>query len=80
VLDSAACLADAQLEARGHFIALEGVGISTTIEATRSRLSRTPARADETPPTLGRDTQEVLEMLGYDSDRISELVIAGVLG
>ncbi len=80
VLDSAGAVADPQLVARGHFVPLEADGQRTVVEDTRSRLSRTPARVRGGPPTLGRDNQEVLrELLGYDEDRITELVIAGVL-
>jgi crotonobetainyl-CoA:carnitine CoA-transferase CaiB-like acyl-CoA transferase len=50
------------------------------VENTRSILSRTPSRVGEGVPTLGRDSFEVLEgVLGYDGERIAELVIAGVL-
>ena len=80
VLDSAGTLADPQLVARGHFVTLESDGQRTVVEDTRSRLSRTPAQVHGGPPTLGRDNQEVLaELLGYDEERITGLVIAGVL-
>ncbi len=79
VLDSAAALADPQLEARGHFVPLEGVGLQSVIEDTRSKLSRTPARIRHGIPSLGRDNFDVLDrILGYDGDRISELVFAGI--
>ncbi len=43
-------------------------------------MSRTPAQVGGSAPTLGRDNQYVLEtLLGYDNDRIAELVIAGAL-
>ncbi len=80
VLDSAGAVADPQLVARGHFVPLETDDQRTVVEDTRSRLSRTPARVRGGPPTLGRDNQQVLtELLGYDEERITELVIAGVL-
>ena len=80
VLDSAALIADPQLIARGHFVDLEGGGMKGVVENTRSKLSRTPGKVRHSIPTLGRDNFEVLEeVLGYDGDRISELVIAGVL-
>lgn len=54
---------------------------TTVVEGTRSRLSRTPAFVGGAAPTLGRDNQDVLAtILGYDDDRITELVIAGALG
>ena len=44
------------------------------------RLLRTPARVGGTNPTLGRDNEYVLkEILGYDDERIAQLVIAGAL-
>ena len=73
------------MQARGHFVTLrgegpQGEGQHTIVEGTRSLLSRTPAQIRYGPPTLGRDNQQVLEkVLGYDTDRITELVIAGVL-
>jgi crotonobetainyl-CoA:carnitine CoA-transferase CaiB-like acyl-CoA transferase len=80
VQDSTAALADPQLQARGHFVALESGGAHTVVETTRSRLSRTPAEIRRGVPTLGRDNQEVLKnLLGYDEDKIRELVVAGVL-
>ena len=52
----------------------------TPIEASRFRLSRTPAEIRHDAPTLGRDNQHVLAtILGYDEERITELVIAGAL-
>jgi len=80
VQDSAAVAADPQLAALGHFVALEEGGARTVVEATRSRLSRTPASVRPSIPTLGRDTFEVLEqVLGYDGEKIAELAIAGAL-
>jgi benzylsuccinate CoA-transferase BbsF subunit len=80
VADSAACLADPQLQARGHFVEIGDEGQPSVVEDTRSRLSRTPARVGRSVPTLGRDNHEVLEqVLGYDGERIAQLVIAGVL-
>ena len=81
VLDSAGCFADPQLAAREHFVEIGGEGERTLVETSRSRLSRTPARIAPGRPTLGRDTNAVFEqVLGYDEERILELVIAEVLG
>ena len=78
VLDSAGLIADPQLQARGHFIERGDGG--AIVESTRTKLSRTPARVRDGLAVLGRDNHEVLkEILGYGDDRISELVIAGVL-
>lgn len=81
VQDGAACSADPQLAARGHFIEIGNDDERTLVESCRSKLSRTPARVLPGRPTLGRDSNEVLEeVLGYEGERIVELVIAGVLG
>ena len=51
------------------------------VEGPRAKLSRTPAQARRAAPTLGQDNQYVLEkILGYDEDRIGEIVASGVLG
>ena len=51
------------------------------IEGNYFRLSRTPARPDGGYPELGRDSQRVLEeILRYDDDQITQLVLAGALG
>ena len=47
---------------------------------TRLRLSRTPGRVERAGPSLGEDNDVVLrELLGYDDDRVTDLVIAGAL-
>ena len=80
VQDSAAACSDPQLHARGHFVRLESDSAYTIVEDTRSKLSRTPAKVRRGVPTLGRDNREILEeLLGYDSDKMTELAIAGVL-
>jgi crotonobetainyl-CoA:carnitine CoA-transferase CaiB-like acyl-CoA transferase len=80
VQDAAAAFVDPQLKARGHFVPIEGGGVNSIIEDTRSKLSRTPAQLRMDLPTLGRDNFEVLDkVLGYDGEKITELVIAGVL-
>ena len=44
-------------------------------------LSESPARPGREVPTLGRDNDRVLrEILGYDEERCTELVIAGAFG
>lgn len=82
VQDSALCFADAQLRHRGHFVELPHPVTGTSIvEGPRALLSRTPARVEWAAPTLGQHNQVVLsEILGYDDDKITELIIAGVLG
>jgi crotonobetainyl-CoA:carnitine CoA-transferase CaiB-like acyl-CoA transferase len=50
------------------------------IEACATRMSRTPARVDGTLPSFGRDMDEILKnILGYDDERIAELLIAEAL-
>ena len=82
VQNSAEAWRDTQLKHRGHFVEIEHPTIGrTTIEGPRSHLSRTPGRVRQAAPSLGRDNQYVLEkILGYDQDRISDLVVAGVFG
>jgi benzylsuccinate CoA-transferase BbsF subunit len=72
---------DPQLAERGHIVALphptEG---QTFVEASRFRLSRTPARVEGQAPCFGDSTMWVLEsVLGYGDERIAELAISGAL-
>jgi crotonobetainyl-CoA:carnitine CoA-transferase CaiB-like acyl-CoA transferase len=72
---------DPQLKHRDHFVELEHPTYSKTIiEGTRAKLSRTPGKPQRCAPSIGRDNQHVLEeILGYSEDRITELVVGGVL-
>jgi benzylsuccinate CoA-transferase BbsF subunit len=72
---------DPQLAYRGHFVELEHpLHGTTTVEGSRFKLSRTPARIERAGPTLGRDNRYVLEtILGYRPERIAELEALGVL-
>ncbi len=72
---------DPQLVHRQHFVELDHPKFGkTTVEGSRFRLSRTPARIGGMAPTLGRDNQYVLEtLLGYSEERITEIVASGVL-
>ncbi len=81
VANSPECYADPQLRHLGHFIDLPHPdGGQTTIEAARVRLSRAAARVDRSAPTFGRDLEAVLSgILGYDDERIAELVVSGAL-
>jgi crotonobetainyl-CoA:carnitine CoA-transferase CaiB-like acyl-CoA transferase len=80
-LDSETALADAQFRSRGHFVELEHeLYGKTVVQASRQRLSRTPAVVDRAAPTLGRDNDHVLrELLGYDDARIAVLDEVGAL-
>jgi benzylsuccinate CoA-transferase BbsF subunit len=81
VQDSKDLYADPQLRHRGHFVEVpHEIHGTTTVEGSRFRLSRTPARIERAAPTFGRDNFYVLEtILGYDASRIAELAAAGVL-
>ena len=80
VAGSPECLRDPQLAHRGHFLPVTHPDRPCSVEGPRFTLSRTPARVGGQAPTFGLDSQWVLEtLLGYDDERISELVIAGAL-
>ena len=72
---------DPQLQQRQHFVELSHpTHGTTTVEGSRFKFSRTPARVEGAAPTLGRENSYVLEtILGYSQERITELVAAGVL-
>jgi crotonobetainyl-CoA:carnitine CoA-transferase CaiB-like acyl-CoA transferase len=80
-VDSAAFMADPQLNAREHFVRLAHPLMGeAVVEASRYRLSETPAQYPRSAPVYGRDNDPVLaEILGYDADRIAALKAAGVL-
>lgn len=73
--------ADPQIGALGHLIMQpEPRGRVPIVEASRFRLSATPARLDRSAPQTGRDTDHILrEFAGYDDARIATLKQAGVL-
>ncbi len=81
VQNSKELYADPQLLQRGHFVEVpHEIHGTTTVEGSRFKLSRTPARIERSGPTFGRDNQHVLEtILGYSPERIAELAAAGVL-
>ncbi len=81
VQSSADLAADPQLAHREHFIAgNHAENGSMHVEGARFKLSRTPASITEAGPTIGQHTFDVLlEVLGYDDEKLSELVVAGVL-
>jgi crotonobetainyl-CoA:carnitine CoA-transferase CaiB-like acyl-CoA transferase len=80
VAGSPECARDPQLAHRRHFLPITHPDRASAVEASRFQLSRTPARVGDTAPTFGLDSQWVLEtILGYDDERIAELVIAGAL-
>jgi crotonobetainyl-CoA:carnitine CoA-transferase CaiB-like acyl-CoA transferase len=73
--------ADPQLAARAHFLPVTHPAMGACwVEASRIRLSHTPARVPSVAPSLGGDNETVLrELLGYDDDRISALAVADAL-
>jgi len=81
VQDAADCVADPQLRHRGMFREVPHERYGTTfVEGPPFQLSRTPGGPRWGGPTFGQHLQEVLGgFLGYDDERIAELVIAGVL-
>jgi crotonobetainyl-CoA:carnitine CoA-transferase CaiB-like acyl-CoA transferase len=72
---------DPQIAALGHLIPQpEPRGRVPVVEASRFRLSDTPARLDRSAPHTGRDTLEILRTFaGYDDEHIAALTQAGVL-
>jgi|TARA_B100000315_G_scaffold259141_2_gene313819 crotonobetainyl-CoA:carnitine CoA-transferase CaiB-like acyl-CoA transferase len=81
VQNSPELVCDPQLLHLGHFITLpHQEGGETVIESSRIHLSRSPVSVDASAPTFNRDMMYVLsEVLGYDDERMGELLVAGVL-
>ncbi len=81
VQNSPELVSDPQLDHLKHFITLpHHEGGNTVIESSRIRLSRSSASIDTNAPTFNRDMMYVLnEILGYDDEKLGELLIAGVL-
>ena len=81
VQNSGEFAADPQVVHRGHFVEVAHANQGTTVvEASRFRLSRTPAVITHGGPTLGEHTFEVLhDVLGYDADRVADLAAAELL-
>jgi crotonobetainyl-CoA:carnitine CoA-transferase CaiB-like acyl-CoA transferase len=81
VADAADTVADPQLAHRHHYRQAPHPNHGMTwVEGPNYRLSRTPSRVDWGGPTFGQHNSEVLEqILGYDVDRIAELIIAGAV-
>ena len=81
VQNSPELAADAHLSHRGHFVEVpHGKRETMVVDASRFRLSRTPATYERAGPTFGEHSFEILaDTLGYDPDRIAELAIAELL-
>lgn len=71
VLSMAEVFADPHYRARETFVEVEDDEVGrVTIPAPVPRMSKTPARVAHVGPPLGRDTDRVLEELGYSRDEI----------
>src|SRR5690606_25584224 len=81
VQNSGECAVDPQLVHAGHFVTLPHPEHGTiVVEGSRIELFDTPAEINGVPPTLGQDTVDVVvEMLGYDDERLGDLFVAGAL-
>ncbi|MEM7321548.1 MAG: CoA transferase [Actinomycetota bacterium] len=81
VQDSVDLASDPQLAHREHFVNGEHAEHGEIpVEGPRFHLSRTPANVTKAGPTIGEHTFDVLlGVLGYDDEKLSELVVAGVL-
>ena len=80
---AAACWADPQLVHRGHYLTVEHPVHGQCIVEGAARRAVTDAGAwcARANPTMGEHNDHVLrDLLGYDDDRVTELVIAGALG
>jgi crotonobetainyl-CoA:carnitine CoA-transferase CaiB-like acyl-CoA transferase len=82
VQNSAECWADPQLLHRNHYLTVHHpVHESCVVEGPRVVLSRTPGHVRRAGAAIGEHNDVVLrDFLGYDDDRIANLVIAGALG
>ena len=81
VNDAADLMADPQIIAREHFLSVPHAKHGHTwVENSNFELSRTPGRPLWGGPMFGEHNMEVLEgILGYDTDKIADLVISGAL-
>ena len=82
VQNSAECAADPQLRHRDHFRSVPHATVGElVVEASRFQLSRTPARSGRAGPQLGEHNFRVLEeILGYDPQRIADVLASGAMG
>ncbi len=71
-----------QLLGRAHFATIEHpTHGTTTVESARFLLSETPTCVAGPAPESGADNDHVLaQILGYDEERVTELVVAGAFG
>ena len=76
VQDSQMCSADEQYQYRGHFVTLpQAVSGEVVVESSRFQLHGTPSVIKRGPPATGEHNIEVLtEVLGYDEDRLADVL------
>jgi crotonobetainyl-CoA:carnitine CoA-transferase CaiB-like acyl-CoA transferase len=81
VQNSKECLADPQLIHREHFVTVPHAMLGPIIiEGTRLKLSRSEDAVKYPGPMMGEHNEYVLrEILGYDDERIMEIVAADIL-
>lgn len=71
---------DPQYRARGAIQTIKTAkGEPLDVPGVMPRLSATPGKIRQLAPELGADTREVLEALGVDADRLSQLRSLGVI-
>jgi crotonobetainyl-CoA:carnitine CoA-transferase CaiB-like acyl-CoA transferase len=77
-----AVMADAQIQSREYFVAIERAVVGTHLyPGAVARLPETPLRADAAAPILGEHNRQVLaELLRMSDDEIAELERSGVIG
>lgn len=81
VQHSPECFTDEQLACDAHFMSVDHPRHGQVIvEGSRVRLSDTPSVFQRGAPILGQHTLEVVtELLGYDEERLANLLAAGAL-
>ena len=81
VQNNAACYADPQLQHRNHYLAVPTRCTARASSKARAWCCRAPRRWSAGQPSMGEHNDLVLgQLLGYDEDKITDLVIAGALG
>lgn len=80
VHDAAGVVADPHLNARGLiWQRSDHTGVQRRVVGYPVRMSRTPTSWRHMPPSLGGDTDAVLEEAGYDGDSVRSLREAGIV-